>query len=259
MKNSIVNSIASLPPLSKTISEIEKVCADESAGVIDLANVLQQDPMMVANLLKAANSPLYGFAKEIKNISQAVSLFGMKITQSIVTGNVIKKLLNVDMQPYGITSEKFATISCFQAELLMQWYKTIDKSIAEELYLVALLQESGKILIANDVLKNDEDISFRSEIEMSNNISEVEKSYVSSTTAEVSAAIFEHWKFDEKFIETMRASDDDSSLLNIVKTVVCVNKPFSEISINIGLQKAEKAGYDLDKLQDAIDRLKEVF
>ena len=124
---------------------------------------------------------------------------------------------------------------------------------AKNLYLLDDILRKGVLL------KDDEDISFRSEIEMSNNISEVEKSYVSSTTAEVSAEIFKHWKFDEKFIENIKSSDDDSTLLNIVKTVVCVNKPFSEVSINIGLQKAKKAGYDADKLQDAIDRLKEVF
>ena len=58
MKSSIIDSIKSLPPLSKTIVDINRVYADNEAGVGELAKVIEPDPMIVANLLKAANSPL---------------------------------------------------------------------------------------------------------------------------------------------------------------------------------------------------------
>ena len=59
MKKSIIESIKSLPPLSKTILDINKIYADESASIADLANVIELDPMIVVNLIKAASSPLY--------------------------------------------------------------------------------------------------------------------------------------------------------------------------------------------------------
>jgi len=263
MKSSITESIKSLPPLSKTIADINRVYADEEAGIGDLAKVIEHDPMIVANLLKAANSPLYGFGKEIKNVSQAVSLFGMSMTRSIALGNAVRKLLNVDMQPYGITSDRFAEISAMQATLMNKWYSKIDKVKAEKLYLAAFLQESGKILIASDVIKDDEDISFKSEVEMSNNLAQVEKSYVNVSSAEVSALIFEHWGFEDEFVEMIRYSDvpanapkevrEYATALNIVKTVLAVNKPFSEQAINFGLRKARDAGYDHELLEDVID------
>ncbi|MDT8339751.1 MAG: HDOD domain-containing protein, partial [Sulfurimonas sp.] len=98
MKSSIIDSIKSLPPLSTTIIEINKIYADENSTIKDMAKVIEHDPMIIANILKIANSPLYGFGKEIKNAAQAVSLFGMNMTRSIAVGNSIKKLLNVDMQ-----------------------------------------------------------------------------------------------------------------------------------------------------------------
>ena len=263
MKNSIVKSIESLPPLSKTILDINRVYADEEAGIMDLAKVIEADPMIVANLLKAANSPLFGFAKEIKNVAQAVSLFGMTMTRSIALGNAVRKLLNVDMQPYGVTSERFAEISAMQATLMKKWYSKIDRKKADDLYLTAFLQETGKILIANDVIKDDEDISFKSEIEMTNNIAQVERSYVGVTSAEVTSLIFEHWKFENSFIEMIRYSDDPKSApdefyeyalaLNIVKTVLPINKPFSDHAINFGLKKAKDASLNVTLLSEAID------
>ena len=269
MKSSIIESIKSLPPLSKTIAEINRVYADEDASIGDLAKVIEGDPMIVANLLKAANSPLYGFGKEIKNVSQAVSLFGMSMTRSIALGNAVRKLLNVDMQPYGITSDEFADISSMQATLMNKWYSKIDRTKADTLYLAAFLQETGKILIASDVIKDDEDVSFKSEIELSNNIAAVEKSYVGSTSAEVTAAVFEHWKFDDNFVQMIRYADvpanapdeykEFATALHIVKTALPVNKPLEEQSINFALRKARDAGYDHEVLEDCIDDMLDII
>jgi len=265
MKSSIIDSIKSLPPLSKTITEINRVYADEEAGINELAKVIEPDPMIVANLLKSANSPLYGFGREIHNVVQAVSLFGMSMTRSIALGNSVRKLLNVDMKPYGVTSDDFAHISSMQATLMMKWYSKIDRNKADKLYLAAFLQETGKILISSDVIQEDEDTSFSSEIENTNNIPQVEKSYVEVTSAEVTAEVFSHWGFDKEFVEMIRFSDNPAAApeeikefataLNIVKTIIPINKPLSEQSINFGLRKARDAGYKYEILEDVVDSM----
>jgi len=269
MKSSIVKSINLLPALSKTILDVNKICADKEAGINELAKAIEPDPMIVANLLKSANSTLYGFGREIRNVAQAVNLFGMSMTRSIVLGNSVRKLLNVDMKPYGITSDMFAEISSMQAILMMKWYSKIDKNKAEKLYLGTFLQETGKILISCDVMKEFEDTSFASEIELTNNIALVEKSYVEVTSAEVTAEVFSHWGFDKEFVEMIRFSDNPAAApdevkefataLNIVKTIIPLNKPFSEQSINFGLRKARDAGYDHELLEDVIDGMLETL
>ena len=265
MKSSIIESIKSLPPLSKTIIDINRVYADEEAGVGDLAKVIEGDPMIVANLLKNANSALYGFGREIRNVAQAVSLFGMSMTRLIALGNSVRKLLNVDMQPYGISSEKFAEVSAMQAAFIRKWYSQVDKQKADKLYLAAFLQETGKILIASDVIQEDEDVSFKSEAEHSNNLAQVEKAYVDVTSAEVTAKVFEHWGFDSDFVEMIKYADNPSAApdeykeyataLNIVKTVLPVNAPLSEQAINFGLKRATDAGYDENQLKEAINEM----
>ncbi len=265
MKSSIVESIKSLPPLSKTIIEIEEVYDNPESGIGELAKVIEQDPMIVANLLKAANSPLYGFGKELTNVSQAVSLFGMTMTRNIALGNAVRKLLNVDMQPYGITSDQFAEISAMQAALINKWYTKIDRKKAEKLYLAAFLQETGTILIANDVRKEDEEVSFQSEVEMSSNLAQVEKSYTGVTCSEVTATVFEHWGFADEFVEMIRYADNPSSApsevkefataLSIVKTAIPLNKPLSEQSINFALRKAQDAGYNQTLLEECINEM----
>lgn len=265
MKSSIIDNIKALPPLSSTIIKINQIYANENSTVKDMANVIEQDPMIIANILKIANSPLYGFGREIKNASQAVSLFGMSMTRSIAIGNSIKKLLNVDMQPYNVTSDEFAHVSSLQAALILNWYKKIDKQKAEKLYLAAFLQETGKILIASEVIQNDEAISFASEVENSNSLATVERAYVNASCGEVTALVFKHWGFDSDFIEMIKYSDAPFSAqdeikefamaLNIVKTIIPINRPFSEMAINFGLKIALDAGYKVELLEESISSM----
>jgi HD-like signal output (HDOD) protein len=171
------------------------------------------------------------------------------------------------MQPYGVTSEKFAHISSLQATLMLKWYKKIDRQKTDKLYLASFLQETGKILIANSVIQDDEIISFASEVENSNNLAMVEKAYAGVTCGEVTALVFEHWGFDTEFIEMIKYSDNPSATpeplkefstaLNIVKTIIPINKPLSEMSINFGLKKASDAGYNCELLEDVITDMKE--
>lgn len=267
MKSSIINSIKSLPPLPKTVIDMQRVCNDQNASISDLVKVVEHDPMIVANLLKAANSPLYSFRREILNVSQAVSLFGMSMTRSIGLGNSVRKLLNVDMEPYGISSDRFAEVSSMQAALMHEWYAKIDRSKADKLFLATFLQETGKILIASDVIQEDLATNFKADIDSAIDIASVERSYIQETTAGVTAAIFTHWNFDKEFIDMIQYSDtpthapeeikEYAMALHIIKTIVPINNPFGEHGISYGLKKAEESGYDLVKLQAAINSILE--
>ena len=142
MNPSIVERIKSLPPLPKTLVDIQAICNRPDGSVGELSTVVEGDPMIVANLLKSANSPLYGFGKEIGSVSQAVSLFGMSMTRSVAISASVKKLLKVDMAPYKVTPDQFADISTMQASLINRWFAKVDPSKKDKLFLAALLQET---------------------------------------------------------------------------------------------------------------------
>lgn len=267
MKSSMINTIKSLPPLPKTVIDMQRVCNDPNSSISDLVKTVEGDPMIVANLLKAANSPLYSLRREIISVAQAVSLFGMSMTRSIGLGNSVRKLLNVDMEPYGISSDRFAELSAMQGVLAHRWYLQIDRHKADKLFLAAFLQETGKIVIASDIIEEDLVTSFKSDIDTAIDISRVERSYVEATTAEVTAEIFTHWNFDREFVQMIEYSDapekapeeirELSTVLHIIKSVIPINAPLSERSITQGLKKAEAAGLNAAALQKSINEMVE--
>ena len=62
INQNLLTRIKGLPPLPDSVIKIQQICADPNAGVGDLVKVVDKDPLLTANLLKAANSPLYGFS-----------------------------------------------------------------------------------------------------------------------------------------------------------------------------------------------------
>ena len=268
MLDNIVERIKSLPPLPESFQKINKICKDENGTVGQLAKAIEEDPMLVANLLKVANSPLYCFRREIRSVLQAVSLFSMSTTRALTVDISIKKLLKVDIEPYGISPDDFVNISGMQSRLMKEWYTEIDSRKLETLFLAALLQETGKILIADEILKNNEMVQFRSEIERTFDISEVEKSFIDTTTAEITSKIFEHWGFDDTIVESIFFTGNTeeapahikeySIALKIIKTAVPMNNPLSEDSIKRALNLAQKEGYDKILLSNSIDKILEL-
>jgi len=269
MIENIVERIKTLPPLPKSFHQINEICSSENSTIDQLAKVIETDPMLVANLLKVANSPLYSFRKEIKSVLQAVSLFGMSTTRSLTTDISVKKLLNVDIEPYGIVPEDFVTISGLQSRLMREWYSKVDRTKVDILFLAALLQETGKILIADEIVKNDEVVQFKSEIQSTTNISSVEKMYVGTTTAEVTSKIFEHWGFDDVMVSSIHYADnyeeaptdikEYSLALKIVRTAAPINAPLSERSITIALNLIQKEGFDEGIFANAVEKIIENF
>ena len=76
MNDAILKQIKQLPPLPETAVKIEAVYQNPNSTFEDMVKILEKDPLLTADILKSANSPLYGFSREITSIAQAVSLFG---------------------------------------------------------------------------------------------------------------------------------------------------------------------------------------
>jgi HD-like signal output (HDOD) protein len=269
MLENIVERIKTLPPLPKSFHEINAICSDENGTIDKLAKAIESDPMLVANLLKVANSPLYSFRKEIKSVLQAVSLFGMATTRSLTTDISVKKLLNVDIEPYGVTPDEFVRISSMQSALMREWYKNVDKTKLDTLFLASLMQETGKIFIADEIVKNDETSQFKFEISSSVNIAQVEKMYVGTTTGEITSKIFEHWGFDETMVQAIKFSDNYakaeedikpySLALQVAKTAIPMNSPLSERSVTIALHLLEKEKLNQNHFANAVEKIIETF
>ena len=206
MNEALQTRIKSLPPLPESVVKIQEICNNPKSGIQDLIAVVEKDPMLTANLLKAANSPLYGFSREIKSVAQAVSLFGMATVKGFALASAVRNSLKIDMSPYGITAEQFANISQAQSALMLGWYQKVDRSMMDILAPASFLIGVGHVVIAAEVIKQGKAGAFKAALG-TKPIEEVEREHFDISGQGVTGAVFDQWRFEPAMVKAIQASE----------------------------------------------------
>jgi len=254
--------IKSLPPLSDSVYQIQSICNNPDSSISDLIKVVEKDPMLTANLLKAANSPLYGFSREIKTVNQAISLFGMATVKGFALSSAIRQTLTIDLSPYGIDATAFSSIAQQQSALMVNWYGKVNRQMLDILAPASFLDSVGQILIAQEIIKQQKNAEFNSRIKEESSVEDTERLFFQVVSQDIAGEMFKHWRFEQKMIDAIIASDHPMDAdeevrvyawpLKIVRTLVNVKEQFTESSIEKAYQYAEEAGLAKEPLENAI-------
>ena len=270
MNESILKKIKTLPPLDDTIIQIQRIHADENSSINDLTKVVEKDPMLTANILRSANSPLYGFSQEITTISRAISLFGMATIRGFALSSAIRKSFSINLEPYSITGQDFLNISIMQNTLMYHWYSKINPKKLEVLSPASFMLEVGKIVLAHELVENNQDIEFKEKIKKitgSVDLALLETEIFDMTNEEVTAKIFEQWNLETELINSILYSNNPEEApdhikeyaraLKVVKTAVNIFNQLDDVSINNATLLINEYGFDRDTFLMAVSKVKD--
>jgi HD-like signal output (HDOD) protein len=267
MKDELLKRIKQLPPLPESAIKIESIYQDPDSSFMDMVRVLEKDSLLTADILKAANSPLYGFSREVTSVERAVSLFGMGAIRGFALASIVKKSFSIDLSPYGLTTSQFSKLSSEESALVTNWYSSIDRMLLNVLSPSAFLIEIGKVLISQIVLDNGDKDAFKAALASGKSSDETERQFTGMDTAEVSATIFDHWRFDSALVNTIKYSSNPSEapdetktasqILQIIRTVILYNTQITDESLAAATALITEYGLDADSFLNAVNTLKE--
>ena len=263
----LLRRVESLPPLPRTIILIEEYRRKSEKEISELHDIISKDALIVTNLLKIANSAMFGFRSKVETPIRAISLLGINFTISVAISASSQKLLVTTLAPYGLTNDNFMNSSNIASVLASLWLGKIDETIKDEIILPALLIDIGKYIIADMILNEQKEKEFKAKIEEGIlSIEEVEKEFLGFSSSFVTAQIFKHWKLSPNLINSIEFVDDINSvskeferkakILSVIKTVANIKEPLSEKSIKEGIIKAKEYGFDTKILAQTIENLK---
>lgn len=269
MTEKLIKKIKSLPPLPESVMKVREICHDPDGSVADLVPAIKQDPMFTADILKAANSPLYGFSKEITTIDQAVSLFGMGSIEGFAVSYAMRKNFPADLSMYGINLNRLTEISEMQNALTNRWGRSQVSEYKNELSTISMLMELGKMVSAVILKENGKTDEFKETISSATTLRDIfviEKKFLSVPSEQIVSLIFKFWKFNDiliKITETIlnpQKADDKlkkhAMVLRVVKEAIPVTAPYSPDAIDFAIKKAKEYNLDVNSLEDAIEKLK---
>jgi HD-like signal output (HDOD) protein len=233
MKKLIENKIQNLPPLPKTITEINKLKSSDEFDNNALLKIILTDPMIVANILKVSNSAIYGFGGRVKTTHDAIMMLGFTAVANIALSTAIVGYLKPDLKPYGIDMESFTSSSSLQSKLIKVWKEAKIKYIKADLEFAAFMQEVG--VIVNSIIITDKDLNLTEKFMEALKVQEqhlAEEAILGQYGSMTTSMVFAHWKFNQNTIEYIRHADRPESAdeeykiasqaLKIVKTLAPV-------------------------------------
>lgn len=266
----IVKYIDSLPPLSDVVVDIQNLYIGgvDSIDIERLIELIESDPLLTANILKFVNSPAFGIRRRVHTAAQAVTLLGVKMVYGVVMDYAINEKLIADVSAYGIKNSSLKEISILQSRLTMKWLGKVSGEYAKFLSPLALLMETGKLVVASQVKSSDYVENFQRQIESFKNISRYEYELLGTTSYFVSGMLFEHWNFDPLYVKLLKNLDFKYSkmsdkmkfaknALKVVRTAVNVKERLSDESIQKAASLVKKMKLDEKVFLKEVMKIKE--
>ena len=227
-----VKALHSLPPMPETASQILTLRSIPDVKVEQIVEVIEKDPILVAQIVSYANSAFFGQAGSVKSLKDAIfrvlgvdAVMNMALALSVGSTFKIPKVGPVGAKAIW-RSSVYAASLMQRLSMLMPWGKRPNPGTA---YLVGLLNDIGLLVLGH--LFTEEYIELNNYLEQNENINvlEAEQHVFGISHLEVGKMVMRMWNMPDELITVATYfNDKDSSdehekyieLLTVVKTLL---------------------------------------
>ncbi len=147
-----IEQVYALPPMPELGRRILKLQSDPNAGARELANIVQLDPSLAAQVIRYASSSYYGYTGRITNIHDAISrVLGYDMVMNLTIGLAAGRSFRIpDKGPLGL--KNFWEHAIMSAVLMQRLCAVVPKDIRPppaQSYLCGLLHDFGILLLGH--------------------------------------------------------------------------------------------------------------
>ena len=199
--NQILNGIQHLDPLPATARKLSIMLRDENTNVQEIANVVQYDAAVAANILRVANSAAYAGRYPTERIRDAVVRLGTENLLTIVLGEHLR-VFKVSAPLYDLTEDDLYYHSAASALMIKAMMPEMRNKVPGSTSIAALLHDIGKLIMVRFMKA---DVSGLLALCAENKIAfvQAEREMFGCDHAEVGAAMARQWGFPQEIISTI--------------------------------------------------------
>lgn len=206
----LVKQIQDLKPMPAVANQILAKVDEPGASMQDIAQIIQYDPAITANVLKTCNSAFFGLKHPAESIKDAVNMMGIDQIVELVLLKAGKEIFTGAQAGYGLKKGEMWKYSVTSAVIAKQAAVKLKVEHKNTIFTAALIKDIGKVILEKYVSKNRSRItdlvdysgmSFR----------EAEKEVLGIDHTELGAMIAKMWKFSPRMVKIIKnhhLSDD---------------------------------------------------
>jgi putative nucleotidyltransferase with HDIG domain len=138
----LIANLGDLPPLPQVATQLLRISADPDSSAEDLRKVIAMDQALTGQILKIANSAMFGMMREVNTLTQAIMTLGFSTIKSVVIASSAKNLYHrgtVGLQERLIWEHALVTALASRA-----FAKAVRFPRIEEAFIGGLLHDIGK-------------------------------------------------------------------------------------------------------------------
>jgi HD-like signal output (HDOD) protein len=142
----IIDRMQQLLPVPEVVFHIQNLLEDADSNTKELVSTIEMDPVIAAQVLKAANSPLFGFGGRIETVARAVFLLGYNRIRELVWSLAAIRAFDGDFIPADVLqrSWRHSIYVGAIARILGGKCRVENK---ERLFTAGLLHDIGRLVL----------------------------------------------------------------------------------------------------------------
>jgi putative nucleotidyltransferase with HDIG domain len=221
IKDQVIDKISSFPTLPTMASKLLNLLDDPHISGAQISQIIQYDPALTANLMKAANSAYWGHSRQVSSISEAFFRLGTKWIFQMSVSSLIYSNLRKPVTGYDLSAEDLWHHSIAVALMSDILCKHLNLKEIGLIFTSGLLHDMGKIILGEFVsdsfeeirtIVDEEKISFEA----------AERKILGIDHAEVGGMIAESWQFPEAMVAGIRwhhnpdSAEEQSQIIDLI-------------------------------------------
>ncbi len=189
-------SLERVPALSPTATQLLARLARRNCEVKELAELIERDPLLSAQILTIANSAAFGRAQQISSIRHAVAMIGIGSVRRFALARSISNLFGKRKIAPSFSITRFNMHSVAAGMLLELLAECAPLEHSEDAFLAGLFHDIGKLVIAVALPAQYEEMLSAAALTCEP-LLEVERRTLGTDHAELSGLAVEYWDLGE--------------------------------------------------------------
>ena len=213
-----IKTSAAVPSMPQVVLRFLEIMQDPEFDYADLVKVLSTDPGTVSEVLRLANSALFGVRHKVVSIRQGLTLLGPKRTRSLLLGRYLVDVMSNKDTP-GLDMSYFWRRSLASSVVASNFCDVLLPQRRDESFIGALLADIGVPILADSFPQTFGPLAARYAPHATPPTAEEELAAVEVTHAQVSAMVLAHWTLPDSITHAVNLHQSDNPGEDDVATV----------------------------------------
>ena len=213
----VPDKLAKLPPLSPAALKLLNLSSESDVELKRYVQIIEADPLLTAEVLQLANSPLFGFTTNVHVLGHAITLIGPERIKTLAVTAAMKAYTGGGRSAAMRDSWKHSLACALLCREVARFFKLSE----DRCYTVGLMHDIGRLGLIKSYAQQYDQI-LAPEYVRSDEVTRVESTMLGIDHCQAGFWLTRTWGFPAGFAEVSArhhdpVSDEHSELVQVVQ------------------------------------------